>query len=678
MKSLRLIFFYSVFGMLSTHVYSQSKPVAYFQSIIDTTENETIKLNALDSISTFYDKTDRVKSVFYDEQYLTLALKLKRYDKAAESALRISSFYNNIQNDSKKSLDVVNRVLPFIDSLKRSRNKGGLYVKKAATYMNGKDYKKAIKNYNLAIQHYSSKDSIHIGDATYFKAQAHAAKGNYVDAIQSYKASYPYYEHFKDTTYMLYVKNEIAGLYTNLQLNDEATKLLASVEEIAKKGNKVYALIHLKFEQATVFRNKNEIQNEEKVLLQIEKLLHTIEKQNNYDYKYDYTRVYVRLTKLHCKNKNAGKSTYYFNKLETFLTYINKSTYTRLLYLNAKISYSNLIENYPESLTYALEMQAKAHELKNKNEILFAENYLTHIYQKLNKPKKALAHLQTSKKLADSLFKRQNTNTLLYYQTLFKTSEKEKELVKKEKSIQLLEQNKRHTQQILFSSILGIILLFAALFFWLKRKALLKENRLQKNFTSQLLNYQEQEKKRVSENLHDGLGQNLMLIKNKVFLNNDKSTQDLVDNVINEVHHISQALHPFQLEKLGLTQAIKSVIDTANDHSDIFISSEVNDIDTLFSESQELNIYRIIQESINNVIKHAKAEACRVEVLKNETSIFIQIKDNGVGFDFSEEYAKIGSLGLKTLKERIRFLQGSFSFSSEKNEGTDLQITIPI
>ncbi|AOW21436.1 ATP-binding protein [Urechidicola croceus] len=672
-NSTKINIVFTLFFAISLNCISQ-KPVDDFMTILNSTQDEYLKLNTLDSITHILSKTDELSSIPYEVQFIDLALELKEYDKAAMSAIRVFYPYKYLKNDSEKSLAQLNKVLPYIDSISITKYKGGLYVKKAGAYFDS-DTKKAIKNYDLAVKNYSDKDSIDIADAIYFKAQAHTMLGSYVDAIKSYKESYTYYENLNDTSYMLNVKNNMASLYNELNLTNEAQKTLNSVKEILKTTDDSNALINSMFEEANIFRIKKDFSKEEKKILQIDSILNTLDVKSQ---KYNFLKTNVILTKLYADRGDVKNATYYFNNLEKDIEYITNSEYTHLIYLNAKIKYLNLIGKHQQALESAKFMLKMANKINNFHEIQFAEGHLVDTYQKLNQQAKAFPHLLKMKELKDSIFNAQSTNSLLYFQSLFQTEENEKNLLVKQNEIELLEQSEKYTKRISIFGFVGLGLLSLALFLWVKRKSLLKEKKLQEDFTSELLNFQEQEKKRVSENLHDGLGQSLLLIKNKIVLNNDIETQKILDSVINEVHTISHGLHPFQLEELGLTEAIKSIIEQVSDNSETFISSDIEDINGIFTKKQELNIYRTVQESLNNMMKHSKAEACRVEIEKQKSKVKISIIDNGVGFDFTEEYSKIGSLGLKTLKERVRFLDGIMSFNSEKNKGTEMFITIPI
>ena len=131
-------------------------------------------------------------------------------------------------------------------------------------------------------------------------------------------------------------------------------------------------------------------------------------------------------------------------------------------------------------------------------------------------------------------------------------------------------------------------------------------------------------------------------------------------------------------EELGITKAIKNTIRDVDEHTDIFISSNIDDISNTLTKDQELNLYRIVQETLSNIVKHANAEAAKISVIKESKRILIVIKDNGDGFDFSERYNDFKSLGLKTLRERTKYLKGTMKVDSEKNKGTTFSYIIPI
>ena len=150
----------------------------------------------------------------------------------------------------------------------------------------------------------------------------------------------------------------------------------------------------------------------------------------------------------------------------------------------------------------------------------------------------------------------------------------------------------------------------------------------------------------------------------------------LANNALEEVRSISRDLYPVILAKLGLTDSIEQLLLDLDEETDMFVSVEVDDVNASFNEIESLNFYRFIQESVNNVLKHANAKTLIVNILKQSDGIKILIKDNGQGFEVGE-MSKQNSLGLKTMAERISMLKGSFAIKSKKTEGTSILVQIP-
>lgn len=244
-------------------------------------------------------------------------------------------------------------------------------------------------------------------------------------------------------------------------------------------------------------------------------------------------------------------------------------------------------------------------------------------------------------------------------------------------------------QTMWFYSIIGFILLAVApLIFYYRVNQLKKENDRQKKFTEQLIQSQEQERRRIAAELHDGLGQQILVIKNRVELaqkqvENAGLLREQLDEIlqsavvsISDVRSISHGLRPVHLEKFGLTDSLNNMCEQLQESSGIEWSFYFDDIDGYISEDKEINFYRVIQESINNILKHSSADEASVVVKKIGKEIRGSIWDNGVGFDMKKE-GDFQGLGFIGMRERIESLGGSISINSEAGSGTSIKIIVP-
>ncbi|HNG34804.1 MAG TPA: two-component regulator propeller domain-containing protein [Blastocatellia bacterium] len=210
-------------------------------------------------------------------------------------------------------------------------------------------------------------------------------------------------------------------------------------------------------------------------------------------------------------------------------------------------------------------------------------------------------------------------------------------------------------------------------------------------FSRRLLESQEAERKRIAAELHDGLGQNLLIIKNHALLGlaeRDDATateenltmiSEMTSQALDETRQIAYNLRPYQIDRFGLTKALQSMLNRVADVSEIEFHHDVTDLDGLFSKDAEMNLYRIVQECINNILKHSRAIEAHVDITRDEQCVRLRIADNGQGFALSAdaETSKRG-FGLTGLAERARMLGGQFQIQSAPGRGTVITIYIAL
>ncbi len=221
-----------------------------------------------------------------------------------------------------------------------------------------------------------------------------------------------------------------------------------------------------------------------------------------------------------------------------------------------------------------------------------------------------------------------------------------------------------------------------------RAEALLREQKGREEFTRQLIASQETERRRISAELHDSLGQNLLLIKNRAQLalagvaaGTDAHAQleeisTLTAAAIGEVRQISHDLHPYQLDHLGLTGALEAMIDNTARSSGVTFERKLDRVDDVFSKDAATDLYRVAQESLSNVLKHSGARHARVQLERDVREIVLRISDDGLGFDAAQSDSH--GLGLRNIAERVRMLGGRLAVNSGIERGTCLEVTIPI
>jgi PAS domain S-box-containing protein len=219
------------------------------------------------------------------------------------------------------------------------------------------------------------------------------------------------------------------------------------------------------------------------------------------------------------------------------------------------------------------------------------------------------------------------------------------------------------------------------------------EDRL-RSLSSELMKAHENERLRISKELHDELGQSLAILKHRVRSIQKKIPENLsplhhdceevnrcVDQIIDNIRRLSRDLSPSILEDLGLSSALRWLVENFREQYSIPVSFDVDDIDGFFTQESQRNLYRISQEALTNIGKHAEAGHVAFVVKKTEEDISFLIEDDGKGFKPGKVKGKRSShkgLGLAVMEERAHMLRGSLVIKSRTGRGTRVLLTIPM
>jgi signal transduction histidine kinase len=247
-----------------------------------------------------------------------------------------------------------------------------------------------------------------------------------------------------------------------------------------------------------------------------------------------------------------------------------------------------------------------------------------------------------------------------------------------------------------FIALICGLLLLATYALWSIRVAEFKRRAtVQQAFAKELIASQEMERRRISAELHDSLGQRLIVIKSLAYflqrpkaasMGTDEQRQTLeemsseVSQAIEETRTISYNLRPFQLDRLGLSKAIEALARSVGTASEIRFQTSIDDIDNSFPEAQRINVYRIIQEATNNISKHSGATEAQIRVQKTNQGVTLTISDNGKGFSSDAKSASIGKsgFGLIGIRERALLMGGTVKIQSIPGSGTVLRFDFPL
>jgi len=292
--------------------------------------------------------------------------------------------------------------------------------------------------------------------------------------------------------------------------------------------------------------------------------------------------------------------------------------------------------------------------------------------------KSALKNQRIFQELKDSVYQAESAGKMAAMSSLYDLETKQKTISLLEKDRQIKAGQIRQQRILLVISLLLVVLVVFAIRFLNQRKTV----KMQEAFARDLITAQENERQRISRELHDSVGQNILFVKNRLQRlapEPDAQLLNSIDQALEEVRTIAKDLYPNQLEAYGLVSAVDALCELAQESSGVFISSDLQGIDGKLNREARINCYRIIQECINNALKHANATAIRVTSTAQPGLVELVVQDNGKGLDKSLlERKSARSFGIINMEERVKMMRGTFAMETAANKGVKFIFSIPV
>lgn len=351
--------------------------------------------------------------------------------------------------------------------------------------------------------------------------------------------------------------------------------------------------------------------------------------------------------------------------------------------------------NYEPAEKLLLNSLEDAKKLGSGETELIAYKYLTELYIQKKDPQKAAFYFNKHAAMKDSVFTKDLALRFSEAQTKFDVEKKDLELAKNKAEIEAQEKQ-NFIKNIIIVSIVLLLLLSAILAMMIFRKKQLQQQaKLDAEIASQkeirskaIIEAEEKERRRIAQDLHDGVGQilsaaklNLSGIESQIGIKDEKQKEafktalSLIDDSVKEVRIVSHNMMPNTLIKLGLASAIKEFITKIQGTPNLKVNLEIVGLTERIEQEKETVLYRVIQEVVSNIIKHAKATEIGLQLIRHEKEISIIIEDNGLGFDTSK-INEFEGIGLKNIISRVEFINGTVNFDSTINKGTTVIIEL--
>ncbi len=463
-----------------------------------------------------------------------------------------------------------------------------------------------------------------------------------------------------------------------------------AIEELEKEGvfNQNYLVdCYIFYGRILIKLEKHELLNE--LLIKIE---HKLEPYPNstlnskYYYLKGYRDFYAKDYERALKTLNQG------------IDFTSK-TQDKISLLSLKLLKSNTLmelKKYEEARDLLIEYLSDPNILiGNKRD--FTRN-LALVYISLNDNKNALKYFERFSVLSDSLDEVTSRNAISKFEAEFNKIENEKKIgeleAEKKQATLILEKNRINN---VFFGLFSALLLIIVILLWKnvktqKHLAIEKENNYHQNVRSlkdnrdkeimgAIIESEEAERTRVARDLHDGIGSRLSALKMKLDKTqygkssyNHPEILGLLANSIEELKQVSYNLMPETLLKLGLESALKDLCHSLSTKA-IAISFQANSLQGEIIKNHQIAIYRIVQELVNNALKHSGCSEIIVDCQQNGTLFLLTVEDNGVGFD-AEGIHEFAGLGLKNIKNRVDLLNGKIELKTQIGKGVIYNIEL--
>lgn len=355
-----------------------------------------------------------------------------------------------------------------------------------------------------------------------------------------------------------------------------------------------------------------------------------------------------------------------------------------------------------KALQYILQAEQLAEEVGVR--VKLKEIYLTRaeIEQKAGNYRLASEYYSKALTVSDSLFKTETSEKVAEAEARYQNEKKQQEIVRLGKDTQiksLIIKQKSTLNYFLVASIAALMLVGFLVYRNLRHRNLLakQQDEMQQQRIRELekdkqlvavdsmLKGQEEERSRLAKDLHDGLGGllsgvkfSLSNMKDNLIITPDNMTVferslDMIDTSIKELRRVAHNMMPEMLTKFGLDEALKEYCNSINSTRLINVKYQSHGMEGRIDKSTEIIIYRIIQELLNNILKHAAATEAFVQLIREDSRLNVVVEDNGKSFDIALLKNNKGA-GLTSIQSRVDYLKGQLDIHSEKDKGTLVNI----
>ncbi|MFK7772902.1 MAG: tetratricopeptide repeat protein [Saprospiraceae bacterium] len=629
----------------STFLFSQT-------SLIDSLQQEIIKSNdekkvtllcELCSELTYQDISSAKTNC---QQALELAEEIN-FKKGKASALQYFGTIEQAQSNYTKALDFQKKSITLFLELNDEMAVANLQNNMGICYDEQGDYQKALQNYFAALKVYEAKnESLSIAQAFNNIGIVYKKQKNYDKVIEYYSKALSIYKNVNHGFGMAVTEGNIGSAF--LEKNEYLQAIAYSKLALAKYDS-LDIRQYLPYPLGNMGRALIGLKKYDEAILKLEEAL-----------------------QLH--QEFGDKRAIAFTQNHLAEAYF-------------------LVKKYDLAAIQAELSLALATEIGAKDEAKNANYFLAKIYGKQNNFEKAYQAQLSLMAIKDTLFEIEKTKQIAELQTQYETEKKEQTIELQQLEIEKADTRNKAIVALSIGGFLGLFLVVALGYFFYDNQQKEAQRKKEKIYEKQLLtatiDATEAERKRIAADLHDGIGQQLTGLKmgwqqmtDQILVDTPESAANIrkltgiLDEATLDIRTISHQMMPKTLSEFGLEKAVEAMVEKSFSHTSIEYEFDSFGIEKRLDETVEVGVFRIAQEAVNNVLKHADAKEVSVQLFQNKNHLILTVEDNGKGLKSKSKTDLETGHGLMNMQSRAKALGGEIIFEKGMEGGTILTLRI--
>jgi len=643
--------------------YSQTGVIDSLEKLLVKTKEDSSRIEILLSLSKNYDNVDTAKARNYYREADSIAV-------SSENEV-LMGFTNELAGvlqtryDQKKAMQYYNTAVNML-----SKHQQSMRVKRTIASLNN----------NLGIIHYMN--------------------GDFDGALRYFMSAVKFYEENDSANLNRgFGYGNISTTFADLKKIDNAVVYSKKAIDFAEKANSKNLLMSSSISHGN---NLLKLKKYEESMSYLERAKAIAEELKN---NYNLYLYYSNIGEYHFDVADYKKAAQDYVKALKFAREMG-APHEIAMTLHAIGSCNIYLKNYPAAAN-SLE---QAQQLSETNQLKDVEQYiyesLAELSEKRGNYKNALDYKNRFISLKDSIYAADNIKRIEFLDAQYQAEKKEREItgLQSEKQIQALSIRQKSTLNYLLIASVIVLLVLGSLLDrnfrhrhqLAKQREELQQQRIQQlEMDKQLiavdamLKGQEEERSRLAKDLHDGLGgllsgvkYSLSNMKDNLIVTPDnmavfERSLDMLDASIRELRRVAHNMMPEMLNKFGLDEALKEYTNAVNATKLLAVKYQSLGMEDRVHQSTEIIVYRIVQELLNNVLKHAGASEAFIQLIRENSRLNIVVEDNGKGFDTGILKDSKGA-GWTNIRSRVEYLKGLLDLHSEPGKGTLVNIEFKV